>query len=189
MKLTNLELDNWQTKVLESNAKRILVCAARRTGKSTIAALKAICRAEGYPGSLVLLITIFPPVLLARDIAMASGATFSNSGRISLGNRSEIRVLRPNANSLRGIPADYVVLDEAAFMDDELFSVLPKVDLLAISSPNNTKGWFHRNWVDGDFEKYHVSFAVCPRINQEVLEVLHDKLPEPVFRRELLATY
>lgn len=49
--------DPWQERVLRLQAKRLLLCCARQTGKSTVTAILALHRALFYPSSLVLLVS------------------------------------------------------------------------------------------------------------------------------------
>ena len=49
--------DPWQVRVLRSPAKRKVFNCARQSGKSTVAAIKALHRALFYPGSLIILLS------------------------------------------------------------------------------------------------------------------------------------
>lgn len=49
--------DPWQTEVLESTAKKILLNCSRQSGKSSVSAISSLHTAPFQPGSLVLMVS------------------------------------------------------------------------------------------------------------------------------------
>src|SRR5665811_376596 len=50
-------LDEWQDKILNSDANRIILNCARQTGKSTIVALLALHHALSHPEAMIMIIS------------------------------------------------------------------------------------------------------------------------------------
>jgi hypothetical protein len=49
--------DPWQAQVLDSTAKKTLLCCSRQSGKSSVSAILALHTAIFMPGSLVLMVS------------------------------------------------------------------------------------------------------------------------------------
>ena len=127
----NFTPDPWQESLLRSNARRIILCCARQSGKSTIVALKALHRAIYDPGSLILLVS---PSLrqsseLFRIVTTFFGQLDSPIGpeqesalRLTLENRSRLVSLPGKEQTVRGFSGvDLLVIDEAARVQSDLY--------------------------------------------------------------------
>ena len=65
-----------------------------------------------------------------------------------------------------------LIFDEAAWVDDDLYvAARPMLAvsggrLLALSTPNGQRGWFHREWTsnNNDWHRTKITAAHCPRI-------------------------
>lgn len=104
-------------------------------------------------------------------------------------------------DSLRGEGLDYVVLDEAAFMAEEVWThaVRPALSdrrgrALFISTPSG-RNWFwqlyERGLADerGEWRSFHFTTADNPHISADEIEEARRQLPERVFRQEYLAEF
>src|ERR1035437_9203811 len=130
-----------QASILRSTARRLMLCCTRQFGKSTVTAIKALQYAWTHPGSLV---------LVAAPTARQSGewlaktreflsrlkvrAPSDGHNRLSLvlPNRSRLIGLPGVAQNIRGFSgASLVIIDEAAFVPDELLQALNP--MLAVS--------------------------------------------------------
>jgi hypothetical protein len=158
-----MDPDAWQTGLLSSTSKRILMLACRQSGKSTTAAALALRTALTRSGSLILLLS---PSLrqsgeLFRDkvqrLYSALGrplpAVQESALQMTLANGSRIISLPGDEETVRGFSgAGLLVLDEAARIPDALYySVRPMLAvsggcLVALSTPFGKRGWYHTEW-------------------------------------------
>lgn len=200
------ELDPWQTDVLRSSDSRTLLLATRQGGKSTVAAGKALHKAQYKPGSLSLLLSpserqsgeLFKKVLDVYTRTGRSIPTKSQSAlRLELSNGSRIEALPGTESSIRGYSAvDLLVCDEASRIPDELwFAVRPMVsvsqgDILALSTPFGKRGWFYSEWSTSSYwKKIRITARECPRLTEEILEQEEQSLGTFYFRQEYLCEF
>jgi hypothetical protein len=192
--------DEWQAQALRSPRKRQLYLCSRQSGKSSVAAIKALQVALHRDGAVVLLVSpslpqsqeIFRKCLVAyHHLGRPKGVARESALRLELGNGSRIISLPGSENTNVAYSADLVVIDEAARTPGVLFeSMMPTVavtggGVVALSSPKGARGWFHRLWtqpdVDEVWERFQVTADECPRITQEMLdEALFDGGPRHV---------
>lgn len=158
----NFTPDPVQAAILRSQAKRLMLCCTRQFGKSTITAIKALHHAWTRPNSLV---------LAAAPTARQSGEwllkTRSFLSRLGIRTRSDghnrLSLVLPNGSRLVGLPAvpdnvkgfskaALVLIDEAAFVPDELYHALNPMlavsqgGLWLISTPGAQSGFFYEEW-------------------------------------------
>jgi Terminase large subunit, T4likevirus-type, N-terminal len=200
--------DAWQRKALRSDAKRQLYLAARQSGKSSVAAIKALYTAMFRAGSLVLLVSpslpqsqeIFRKALTAyRDLGRPQGVAAESALRLELGNGSRIISLPGNERTNVGYSADLLVVDEAARTPSALIEgMLPTVAvtggaIVALSTPAGSRGWFHELWtreeVDEVWERYEITADNCPRISEEILEEARMTRGERHVRQEFYCSF
>jgi hypothetical protein len=180
--------DCWQTHVLRSSARRVLMLASRQSGKSQTAAALALREALLRPGSLVLLLS---PTLrqsgelfrdkvmrLYRALGRPLAAEQETQLQLTLANGSRI-VSLPGANeaTIRGYSSvALAVIDEGARVADALYrAVRPMLSvsrgsLVCLSSAYAKLGWFYEEWIgSGDWERVKITAVECPRISPEFL--------------------
>ena len=181
--------DAWQRKALRSDSKRQLYLASRQSGKSSVAAVKALHKAMYTPRSLVLLVSpslpqsqeIFRKCLTAyRDLGRPEGVAAESALRLELGNSSRIISLPGSEKTNVGYSADLLVIDEAARTPSQLVEgMLPTVavtggSISALSTPAGVRGWFYELWtsagVEDVWETYRITADEVPRISEEVIE-------------------
>lgn len=201
------EPDGWQAKVLRWSGKRLLMCCARQTGKSTTAAVLALHEAIYRPGSLVLLVSpslrqsseLFRKVteLLMR---LEVGPKLTEDNKLSLAFESGSRVvsLPSSEATIRGFSgASLIVEDEASRVPDELYRAIRPMlatsggRLVLMSTPWGRRGHFHEEWANGGplWERVQVSAYECPRIATSFLEEERRSLGEVFFRSEYLCEF
>src|SRR5205807_2518116 len=104
---------------------------------------------------------------------------------LELANHSKVVSLPGKGANVRGYPGvKLVIIDEAAFTLDELFTAVSPMliasrgRLVALSSPYGQRGWFHQQYTDprAQWERYEVTASDCPRIRAEDLEEERIKL-------------
>ena len=109
-----------------------------------------------------------------------------------------------NADALRGDSFHLVVLDEAAFMSEDVFTEvsLPLIadtggTLMAIGTPRG-RNWFHALYQDGlpgpnkdpDIQSWHAPTHANPdKRVQKWIKMAKRKMPEDSFRQEVLAEF
>jgi hypothetical protein len=200
-------LDDWQRELLESNPKRALLACARQVGKSTICAIVALHRALYFPGSLVLAVS--PTLRQSAELTAKVNAFYRELGKpmpaeterklsLELCNGSRIITLPGDADNVRGFSApSLVLLDEAAFVPDEMyFALKPMMSvssgaLYLLSSPHGRAGAFYEEWENGGdaWERYRITAAECPRISEEYLASEKAALPWWIFQQEYMAEF
>jgi Terminase large subunit, T4likevirus-type, N-terminal len=182
-----LTLDSWQAQLLQERPKRALLCCARQSGKTTVAALMAIWTALYEAPALVLIVSpsqrqsgeVFRSLMLLYQKLKDSPEPLAESTlRVELANGSRIIALPGSERTIRGYAgAKLIVLDEAARVEDDLMAALrptmATVDgsLIALSTPFGKRGWFHQSWTEGgqDWTRVRIPASECPRISPEFL--------------------
>jgi len=192
--------DPWQRDFLRSTAARSLLLCSRQTGKSTVTAALASHTAIYQPGALVLLLA--PSQQQSREIFRKVCDFIRGIGTVDLEAESAMRIELPNGSrivSLSGNPTTVrgfsgprlVILDEAAFVDDELFhAVTPMLAaggrLIAMTTPHGRRGWFYEAWAGDDpaWNRTRITAYDSPRITPQFLALERAAKPLWRFRQE-----
>jgi hypothetical protein len=206
-RMLGIEPDDWQADFLTSDATRVLMNCSRQSGKSTVAAIRALHEALTMPGSLTLIlapaerqaIELFAKVSrlhyeaglgLALDSDRKTGAALSNGSRIEALPGSSERTIR----GFSGV--SLLIVDEGARVLDELYYALRPMlavsggALMMLSTPAGKRGVFYEAWIGSEpWERYEVPAYMCPRIPAEFLEEERRSLPERVFRQEYMCSF
>ena len=196
--------DPWQREVMAATLRGedVLVLASRQAGKSTVSAAIALHTALATRGTVLLIApTERQSSELAkrvRDIAQAAHLEAEAEGRtyLELAGGGRVIALPASPEGIRGYSAHLVVLDEAAYVPDELYVAarpmlaVTRGRVLAISTPSAQRGWFYREWTSGEgWRKVRVTAKDIPRYSQEFLERERQALGELEFRREYLVEW
>jgi hypothetical protein len=180
------EPEAWQEEVLQSRPQRALLCCCRQAGKSSTAAAAAVHEAVYQAGSLILMLAptqrqsaeLLRAARQLLDAAVPSLQLKTDSVyAIELANGSRIMSLPANEATIRGYSkVSLLIFDEAAWVDDDLYVAarpmlaVSRGRLLALSTPNGQRGWFHRAWTDDDgWHRTRIPASQCPRISPEFL--------------------
>jgi hypothetical protein len=197
--------DAWQSDLLRSDARQMILNCSRQSGKSTISAVLAVHEAVYTPGSLTLLLApslrqsteLFRKV---KDIFVALQSPYTpqiveeSNLRLELDNGSRIVSLPGSEQTVRGFSSvGLLVVDEAAVCDDALFySIRPMLAISAgrvilLSTPRGRRGFFYDVWTNGagDWHRTRITAQECPRISREWLENERLTMPDFWFRQEL----
>jgi hypothetical protein len=202
-----LAVDPWQRDVLRSRAKRLILLAARQTGKSTTTAFIALNEALFRPESLILLVSrssrqseeLFRKVIegydaLGRPVEPVRELTFS----LELANGSRITALPSDPATIRCYSGVWmVVIDEAAQCTDDIMPALVPMlgtsggRLLLLSTPYGKRGFFHEIWTGGDpnWERHGSTAVECPRIPAEFVEEQRRLLGQRMFYQEMCCEF
>jgi hypothetical protein len=203
----------YQVKLLLDEAKRIYVCWARQSGKSTTLAARMIQRCIQYPGTLRLIVA---PGLRQSMIMMDKIQDFiynmpkavrreaigkMQRTTIRFKNGSRIVALPNSPNLLRGYSAAEVLCDESSFFKDDelifynvLYPMLQTTDgsLITSSTPWGKNTVFYKFSQNPDFSKHHITWedVVKAKLAKPAfIEEMRRSMPTDRFRREFEAEF
>jgi hypothetical protein len=199
--------DPWQVKALRWAGKRALWNCARQCGKSTVASLLAVHRANFYPDSLILLVS--PSMRqsgeLFRKVAdwiaqLPIKPHLAEDNRLSctLPNGSRIVSLPSSEATVRGFSgANLIIEDEAARVGDDLyFAIRPMLAvsggrLILMSTPFGKRGHFFEEWSKGgpSWERIEITAHENPRITPAFLEEERASMGDWWFKQEYLCQF
>ena len=216
-KLIGFEPFDYQAKLLRDASKRMVACWGRQTGKSTTTALKALHFAFANPNKTILIVSpserqsqlMFAKIrrFLHAEVRLSNGRKVrpleasivrETQGLIELTNGSVIIPLPCSPDKIRGYTADLVIIDEAAFVPEEVITsiVMPMLaatdgTLIMLSTPWSKDHIFYRAFsgeVEG-WSVHHVPSSKCPLIKPSFLEAQKRIMTEAEFKRECLAEF
>jgi hypothetical protein len=199
-----------QRQFMRSKAKRKLVCAGRRGGKTTGMAILAIESAlagrrilEAAPTSDQT--TAFWDACKAALVEpiMAKKIYINNSERLLVfPNGGRIRAKTAwDANTLRGDHADLLILDEYSIMDESAWGEVgapmlldnngDAVFIFTPKSRNHAYRLYQRAVVedDGRWEAFHFTSMDNPHLSEEALAEITSDMTEDAYRQEILAEF
>jgi hypothetical protein len=200
------EADTWQAEVLDSTARKVLLCCSRQSGKSSVSSILALHTALFRPGALVLMVS--PSLRQSSELfkkfsgylnLLSERPERAEDTRLSLRleNGSRVVSLPGSEATIRGFSSvSLLIVDEAARVEDDLYySVRPMLAvsrgrLLALSTPFGKLGWFFKEWSEGaGWQKHAVTALQCPRISREFLEEEQRSMPAAWFAAEYMCEF
>jgi hypothetical protein len=148
-----------QAEILATQARRVVLNCARQFGKTTVVAAKAVHLAVTRPGWVILVLSenlsqtaeffMRVDLFLSRLDIRAKSESKKAIGR-RLPNGSRIIGIASREQAVRGYTANFVFIDEASRIDDEVIdAVAPAMairngDLWMASTPRGKRGGFER---------------------------------------------
>jgi phage FluMu gp28-like protein len=136
--------------------------------------------------------------LIMKHPILRKSVTKSTRTQIQLTNRSQITALPcgPDGASLRGFTADLVVMDEAAFMPEDviasvIFPMLATTNGTAImlSTPWGRDHIYYRSFKNPNYWSQHVKAEQCPLITPAFLEEQRRDIGELRYKMEYEAEF
>lgn len=173
--ILGIKVHEGQKRILKCNDRFIAVRAARRFGKSYVFSIYAawaacthqdyriVCISKSQRQSSEMFNTIYK---LITNSPMANSITRDTRTRIEFTNGSIIESLPGQSyDSIRGITINLVLIDEAAYVPDDLFVVLyptiltTKGKVVLISTPAFAAGEFYRACKDpkSEYTAFHLT--------------------------------
>ena len=189
--------DKWQRDLLRGGAGRVLINAARQSGKSTVCGVLAAHTAAYHPKSLTLLLS--PTLRQSGELFKKARAALpvkpeaESALRLEMFNGSRIVSLPGKEATVRGFSAvNLLVVDEASRVPEDLYrAIRPMLSvsggkLVALSTPAGRRGWWFEEWTDGGphWERYEVPASEVPRISEEFLEEERRSMPKWAYHQE-----
>lgn len=205
MEVAGIEPDPWQRRFLRSASKKLILLCSRQSGKSTVSASLALWHAL-YREDLVLLLSpslrqsqeLFRKVMtFYRTVDHSVPSEEESSLRLELANGSRIVSLPGKEGTVRGFSGvGLIVVDEAARVPDDLYyAVRPMLAvsggrLVALSTPWGKRGWFFKEWSEGQgWDRFRITADQCPRISRVFLEEERRSLGDWWFKQEYLCEF
>lgn len=174
--MTKLKLDDWQKKVLATKGN-MAICSGRQVGKSTVIAIDAGDYALNNAKKTIMIISaterqallLFEKVLshiyLKDKKLIKKGKDRPTKHSLKLVNGTVIHCL-PTGDSgygIRGYTIDRLYADEAHFIKEDVWAAVTPMlattggDIILLSTPFGTTGYFHRCFHDKNFTSFHIS--------------------------------
>ncbi|MEM5854568.1 MAG: terminase large subunit [Candidatus Aenigmatarchaeota archaeon] len=202
------DLTDYQKKILYDDSRRIIVCASRQIGKSTVVAVKALWKAWCFDDQDIMIVapterqaeivySKIREIVLVNPILMAT-ANKITMRKIEFDNNSKIRCLPAGHTGeyIRGYTADMVIVDEAQSVPDEVFvSVLPALivkngQIVVLGTPSHGKvGFFWQAWISNEWSKHRITAYESPFLKRDEIETFRKMKGEIIFRREMMAEF
>lgn len=185
--LSGFDAEPSQQAILRSDSRQELLCTTRQFGKSTVGAGMAVHELLTVAGALVLLLS--PTMRQSGELFRKAVGVYDALGRpvperrrtgtaLELANGSRLVSLPGKPANVRGFSKPrLVVLDEAAFIADELVAAVRPMlarsggRLVMMSSPYGRRGEFYRAWsAPAGWRRTKVTADMVPAISPEFLE-------------------
>jgi hypothetical protein len=202
-----LFLDNWQAEVMATQSRRAFLLCSRQSGKSTIAALRALREASTRPDSTILIVapTQRQSVELLRKVAAFAKhrnsrvPTITRASLLTMefSNKSRIVGLPGNPDNVRGYSnIRLLIADEACFLSDDIHNALSPMlavsngQLLACSTPWLAAGWAYDAYTnDPEYQTWTVPATEIKRIKPEFLAGEQRRLGAEIYGAEYLCQF
>lgn len=210
MQKKKVNLSKWQTKVWNNTARFKVINCGRRSGKSTLSAIKALYfatetqepqiiwyLAPNYKQAKLIMWQMLKELIPEEAIKKKNEQELS----IELINGSQILLKGvEDPDSLRGTRIDLAIFDEVAFMKrwDEVWKVIrptlidSKAEVWFISTPNGFNH-FHKLYTLEEKNKDYKSFKFTsyenPYLDANELEQTKREMDEDSFAQEFLAEF
>jgi hypothetical protein len=195
--------DEKQALVLKSTARRVVLNCSRQWGKTTVAATKIVHLAVTSPGTLALVVCenlgltaeFFQKIDGFLNLLKLNfkGEPGKRIGR-RLENGSRIVGIAAREGAVRGYTADFVFLDEAARIEDDVLDAFAPTTVIRngnswmASTPKGRRGRFFETWAYGkdgaDLLKVCAPASECQRIPASFIEQMREEKGEDYVRQE-----
>ena len=194
----------------DNTTKYIIGCFGRQSGKSFTGQNLILKWALEDNGSTSMWVS--PVYSQAKKVFSELVNTIAETGLTKSVNKSELFIEFINGSviyfrsgeredTLRGYTLDYLVVDEAAYIKDVVWSTVLRPTVLVkgkkvlfISTPKG-RNWFYNIAVRGygdenqQYKTFHATSFDTPFITKEELEEAKLSLPDSIYRQEIMAEF
>jgi len=206
-----IEPFDYQRDFMDHPSNRKAFVSGRQVGKSRSVAWYALWKAVTYPGSEILItakaqrqsMELFNQVkkeMRTSDISKGDwGVESDTRTEIHFQNGSRIVCLPVgrDGSNIRGYGQDLVIVDEAAFVKDEIFQeVLSPMlavgtnEFILLSTPFGKKGFLYQKFHnDDDWYTKQVPTAANPNVDQQWVDKQKQQLTTTQFKQEILGKF
>jgi len=201
-----------QLDIARSQARYRVVCAGRQVGKSTVLSTLALFEAVTRRNITVLLVSageVASRRLLEECTALAVESSLGGSvlddskSLLSFSNGSRIISVPASQRQIRGWPVDVLILDEAGFIDQDIWRAAepaiiarPGSKVILTSTPwGDSTHFFRALWnrgmdsPDENVTAWHWPSSVSPLVDDVLLEQIRQRESSEYFKREFLAEW
>jgi hypothetical protein len=202
-----------QLEVVRSTARYRVLCAGRQVGKSRLFAILALHQAFAVPNSTVLLVSAGDTAskrLLEEVASLALASPFLSGSIVEdtskmfvLSNGSKILSVPASQRQIRGWPVDLLIVDEAGFIDQEVWRsaeptiiARPGSRVLLCSTPwGGPEHFFRQLWrrgmdaPDDHVASWHWPSTASPLVDAELLAEIQGRESPHYFAMEYLAEW
>jgi len=205
---------DYQKKFLDADARHRVVSSGRQVGKSRMAAWLALHHAMTHAHEQVLITapslrqssllfkTLYSEIDQSGMSDDAWGIERDTQTIIEFDNGSSIHCLPTgrNGNKIRGFTADLIIVDEAAFIQDNIFEEILQPMLFATqgrmvlaSTPYGMSGYFYDKFntaeSDSRWTRLQVSSYANPLVDEEDLEEFKQGKTSSQIKREVYGEF
>lgn len=215
-RILKVEPFQYQADFMDAESKRKAFVSGRQVGKSRTASWMALHYAVTHPGSLVLVTAdalrqsseLFSQIRSEMD---ESGLTDSQWGvdrdtqtTIEFEHGSRIKVVPTgrSGNKIRGFTADFIIVDEAAFVEDSIFedviepmTFVTDGTIVLCSTPYGQSGYFYQKATHPDWhstwspDNGGISSYDNPEIDQDTIDEFKEGKTKEQIRREVAGKF
>ena len=192
--------------LVKGPSKYVTVVAPRQTGKSFLAMQCLLYWAINEPGAVIFFCS--PTYQQVKKPMEELYNAIAQSGIVKTYNRSDFFIELKNgskmyfksterADNLRGFTGTHMVVDEAAYHGEEVWSSVLKPIMLVkgkkilfISTPKGSQNWFKRMYDAGqdydqpDYASCRMHYSENPYLDAKELEEARKTLPAHIFEAE-----
>ncbi|MBY0374463.1 MAG: terminase family protein, partial [Bryobacteraceae bacterium] len=155
--------DPVQSEILSSPHRRLILNCCRQWGKTTITALKAAHYALCHANHTVLIASpterqstylLNKCAAFLRQLNIPIKTNNRHHSALHLPNGATILGLPNQADTIRGFTVNFLIIDEAARVPDELYTAVRPMlittggHLWMLSTPNGRRGFFYQEWAN-----------------------------------------
>jgi len=189
---------------LTGRLKDLLLLVSRQCGKSSLSGVLIARAMLVHDNFKVAIITpseeqsIKSARMVIEPIQRLTGKLIANKTRFTLDNGSHLEAFPNNQETIRGMTADILLFDEAAYVPEELFSAaMPFVlatdgAIFMASTPRGVSGTFYRSIMQAEqglaganlCYSGRVLYSQIPEISREAIEKQRTSLLPEDFARE-----
>ena len=209
-KIIGVQPFSYQKGFMDEDHDRKQFVAGRQVGKSRTCAWIALHKAITREGAMVLITAksrrqateLFNQIKEELRIAESNnsltetdfGITRDTRTEINFDNGSRIKVvpIGNDGSNIRTYSADVIIVDEAAFIDEQVFQevLTPMLavtdgDFVIISTPYGKQGFFWKKKNDDDWYTQQVSSWDNPKIDDDFIDKQREQLTSLQFKQEI----
>jgi len=198
---------DYQEKLLNDPSKRLIAICGRQVGKSTCAGVKVTHFAVSNPNTTTIIVSAtlrqsmetFDKVLAFVESSVLKRSVIRKTRtQIRFTNGSRILCLPSGrfGSTLRGLTVHFAVVDEAAFIYDEVITnvIFPMLlttngTVWMLSSPWDKNHITYKCFTHPDWSIYHLPSSVSPLVSKDFLDEQRALIGEERFQLEYLGNF
>lgn len=201
---------DYQEEFMNADNDRKAFVSGRQVGKSRTASWLALWKAVTYAGAEILItakaqrqsMELFNQV--KKEIRMSDvsedawGVTNSTRTELVFDNGARIVCLPVgrDGSNIRGYGTDLIIVDEAAFIKDEIFQQVLSPMLavgdgtfVLLSTPFGKKGFLYERFNDPEWYTMQVPTSANPLVDDKFIEEQRNNLTSTQFKQEILGQF